>query len=225
MPSYRLHCFAQSGNAYKVALYLNCAALDWEPVFVDFMQGGQTREPSWRAANNEMGEVPILEAEGRRLSQSGAILTYLAEKTGKFAPKGPDENYEALRWILFDNHKFTGYFATHRFMRSFMPAEPDPAVLAFLKSRWEAAAKVVEMHLLRRPFLLGKAPTIADFSLAGYLFFGPEETGINLVKDYPNIYAWTERMTALPGWVGPYELMPGDRVAPLPVPRPIAQEA
>ena len=52
MPSYRLHCFAQSGNAYKVALYLNCAGIEWEPVFIDFMAGA-TRDPDWRARRGD----------------------------------------------------------------------------------------------------------------------------------------------------------------------------
>jgi len=74
MPTYRLHCFAQSGNAYKVALYLNCAGIEWEPVFVDYMAGA-TRDPEWRARVNPMGEVPVLEVDDKRLTQSGAILT------------------------------------------------------------------------------------------------------------------------------------------------------
>ena len=45
MARYKLHGFCQSGNTYKVALYLNCAGLDWEPVFIDFMHGA-TRKPS-----------------------------------------------------------------------------------------------------------------------------------------------------------------------------------
>ena len=83
MAQYKLHCFCQSGNSYKVALYLACAGLDWEPVFVDFLKG-QTRDPKWREAVNEMGEAPVLEEGATKLTQSGVILTYLADKTGKF---------------------------------------------------------------------------------------------------------------------------------------------
>ena len=57
MARYRLHCVGASGNSFKVALFLNCAGLDWEPVGVDFA-GGQTRDPAWRTATNAMGEVP-----------------------------------------------------------------------------------------------------------------------------------------------------------------------
>lgn len=64
MAHYKLYCVGASGNSYKVALYLNCAGLDWEPIGVDFA-GGQLRDPGWRAASNEMGEVPVLEVDGR----------------------------------------------------------------------------------------------------------------------------------------------------------------
>src|ERR1044072_5895273 len=80
MTRYRLHCIGASGNSYKVALYLNCAGLDWEPVGLDFA-GGATRDTDWRAGTNAMGEVPVLEVAGRRMSQSGAILFWLAETT------------------------------------------------------------------------------------------------------------------------------------------------
>jgi len=146
MAYYKLHCIGASGNSYKLALYLNCAGLDWEPVGVDFA-GGQTRDPEWRAGTNAMGEVPVLEVNGQRMSQSGAILIWLAETTGKFAP-GTDERFEALRWILFDNHKFTNNYAMHRFQNS-LTAEPvHPAILAFLRSRVEASYSIVDKHLM-----------------------------------------------------------------------------
>ena len=214
MAQYKLHCFCQSGNSYKAALYLACAGLNWEPVFTDFMHGA-TREPKWREAVNEMGEAPVLEHDGKRLTQSGVILTYLAEKTGKFMPASEDERLEALRWILFDNHKFTSYFATHRFLKAFAPQAPDPNVLAFLKGRFDGALGIVEKHLGRSKFIVGAKPTIADFSLAGYMFFPPEEHGYEWGKTNPNLSAWLERMRALPGWKGPYELMPGERIKPL----------
>ena len=54
-----------------------------------------------------------------------------------------------LRWLFFDNHKFTSYFATLRFMKSFMPTAPDPAVMKFLSGRVEGAWGIVEKHLAR----------------------------------------------------------------------------
>ena len=214
MAQYKLHCFCQSGNSYKVALYLNCAGLDWEPVFVDYFQGA-TRDPKWRGSVNEMGEAPVLETMGKRFTQSGAILLHLAEMTDQFAPENDHERNETLRWILFDNHKFTSYFATYRFLRSLSPQAPDANVLAFLKARFDAAAAIVEQHLGRSKFVVGDRPTIADFSLAGYVFYPVEEHGYDWARSHPGIHAWSEGVRALPGWKDPYALMPGERTRPL----------
>lgn len=207
MAQYKLYCVGGSGNSYKVALYLNCAGLDWRPVGVDFA-GGETRDANWRANTNPMGEVPVLEVDGKRMSQSGAILLWLADTTGNFAPADADQRIEALRWILFDNHKFTGNFAAYRFQYSLTPQAPHPAVLSFLKSRMEGAFAILEKHVTNRPFVLGERPTIADFSLAGYVYYPPEEIGFDLELAFPAIDCWRRRLAALPGWKPPYELMP-----------------
>ena len=76
MAHYRLYCVGASGNSYKVALYLNCAGLDWEPIGVDFA-GGETRDLGWRADTNAMGEVPVVEVaelSGSTLRTARAIL-------------------------------------------------------------------------------------------------------------------------------------------------------
>lgn len=213
MPDYRLHCFALSGNAYKVALMLELSRVPWEAVPVDFL-GGQTRAPEWRDSLNAMGEAPVLEHGGKRLTQSGAILTYLARMLGTFAPRTPDEEYEVLRWILFDNHKFTSYLATYRFLFSIARKPADPAVLGFLKGRVDAAFAIVEAHLSDRAFIIGDRPTIADLSLAGYVYYPSSETGYDLAASHPAIDAWRQRIAALPGWKHPYDLMPGEKATP-----------
>ncbi len=203
MARYRLHCIGASGNSYKLALYMNCAGLDWEPVGVDFA-GGQMRDAGWRASTNAMGEVPVLEVDGQFMSQSGAILVWLAETTGKFAP-ADDQRFEALRWIMFDNHKFTSYIATLRFMVSLAKTGETP-VTEFLRQRFNTSLKIVDGHLAGQPFLIGKRPTIADFSLCGYMFFGAE---LPLpLEPYPHVLSWLERIKSLPGWKHPYDLMP-----------------
>jgi glutathione S-transferase len=204
MADYVLHCFAQSGNAYKVALMLELAGADWTPRFVDYF-GGETRTPAYRALN-VMGEVPLLEHAGKRLSQSGVILDYLASTLGQFGAAGEDERREVLRWILFDNHKLTSYTATYRFMRTFA-TNPDPAVLAEFRKRAEAAWAVLDAHLAGRRYVVADRLTIADLSLCAYLFW-PEEIGVDWDR-YPHVRDWLERLRATPGWVHPYALMPG----------------
>jgi glutathione S-transferase len=201
---YRLYCFAQSGNAYKAALMLSLCGADWEPRFVDFFNG-ETRTPEFRKIN-EMGEVPVLEHRQMRLSQSGVILDYLAGRFGKFGWADEDERREILRWLLWDNHKLTSYIGTLRFLIRFMKTGETP-VTEFLRGRMKSALAILDAHLQGRSFVLGERPTIADLSLCGYLYFA-DEFAVDWA-DYPDIGAWLGRIRALPGWVHPYELMPG----------------
>jgi len=201
---YLLYGFAQSGNSYKPALCLTLAGADWAPRFVDFFNG-ETRTPEYRAIN-VMGEVPVLEHRGKRLTQSAVILDYLAEQLGRFGPKDADERREIWRWLLWDNHKLTSYTATYRFLRVFAP-QPDPAVTAEFFKRAQAAWKILDTHLADRPFVAADRLTIADLSLCGYLFWD-DELGVDW-KDYPALSAWLDRIRAHPSWQHPYKLLPG----------------
>jgi glutathione S-transferase len=209
MAEYQLYCFAQSGNSYRAALMLNLIGADWEPVFVDFFTGGETRTPDFRSQVNEMGEAPVLVHGAKKLSQSGVILTYLAERSGKFLPQGNDERLEALRWIIFDNQKVNGYLGPFRFLRNFAKPRGDQTVLDFLQGRIMNSLAVLEKRVARRLFVLGERPTIADLSLIAYMYYPAEEFGFDIAKEHPAIAAWLDRVRALPGWVHPYELMPG----------------
>ncbi|MGB9367708.1 MAG: glutathione binding-like protein [Xanthobacteraceae bacterium] len=96
----------------------------------------------------------------------------------------------------------------HRFQRCLTPQPVHESVLAFLKSRVEAGFSIVDKHLADRALVLGDKPTIVDLSMAGYVFYPPEETGFDIAAAYPAIDAWRERIAALPGWKLPYEMMP-----------------
>ena len=201
MSQIQLYCFGESGNSYKAALMLVLCGLDWKAIPVDFFNG-ETRTPEYRKEVNELGEAPVLVDGDLKLTQSGVILDYLSEKTGKFAASSPEERREILRWVLFDNHKFTSYIATLRYMISLMKM-PESPITEFLRGRINNSMKILDDHLAARQFLLGDRPTIADLSMVGYLYYDNE-----LPFEIPgNVIAWRERIRALPGWKHPYELM------------------
>src|SRR6185295_20220810 len=131
MSEYQLYCFAQSGNAYRAALMLNLVGADWEPKWIDFFGAGVQRGPEYRTEVNEMGEVPVLVHGKKKLTQSGVILHYLSDLTGKYKPQSKDDALEALRWIMFDNQKVNGFLGPFRFLKNFAKPPGDPAVLAF----------------------------------------------------------------------------------------------
>lgn len=204
MAEYTLHCFAQSGNAYKPALALALAGADWAPRWVDYFNG-ETSTPAYRAIN-VTGEVPVLEHRGTHVMQSAVILDYLAETLGRFGAADVAERREILRWLFWDNHKLTGYTATYRFMRT-LAKNPEPAVIAEFGRRAEAAWKVLNTHLTNRRYVVADRLTIADLSLCGYLFF-EDEIGVDW-SAYPAIRDWLTRISSEPRWAHPYALMPG----------------
>ena len=204
MSVFQLHCFAESGNSYKAAMMLELCDLDWSPELIDFFNG-ETRSEKYRAVLNEQGEAPVLVHRHVSLSQSGVILNYLSEYTGKFCADDKTEEYEILRWLLFDNHKFTSYMATRRFLLTLMKQE-DGEVTRFLEEKAKAALDVVNKHLSVRDFVAAEHMTIADISMSAYLFYG-DELQLDL-SGYSNINKWLDRIRDQSGWKGPYELMP-----------------
>jgi glutathione S-transferase len=188
---------------------LNLIGADWEPIWYDFFGAKPQLTAKFREDINEMGEAPVLVHGEKKLSQSPVILTYLANRSGKFKPQGEDEELEALRWIIFDNQKFNGFLGPFRFLKNFAPKPGDPAVMAFLKGRIDGSAAIINKRLEKAPYLLGDRPTIADVALTAYLYYPAEEFGFDIPNDHPAIGAWLKRMQALPGWAHPYDLMPG----------------
>jgi glutathione S-transferase len=202
----QLYCFGESGSAYKCALALTLADMDWEPVFVDFFNG-EARSAAFKEIN-PMGEVPVLVDGTTTLTQSGVILDYISSKSGKLGGRSAAERREILRWLFWDNHKLSTQIGTTRFLANFLPEEKRPAgVIPFQQGRLKAAYTVLNDHLAHRTWIAGAAVTIADLSCCGYLYY-PEPFGF-VRADWPHIDAWLDRISALPGWKAPYDLMPG----------------
>ena len=212
MAEYKLHCFAQSGNAYKVALALELAHADWEPIFVDFFKGG-VRTPEF-TDKNIMREVPVLEHKGKTLSQTGVILEYLTETLDEFTPQ---DRQEAWRWTLWDNHKLTANLATWRFLSNFLPEEKRNAdVIAFLKGRAVAALNTLDAHLHKQherghDWIVGDTLSTADLSCIGYMYF-TDEYDFDW-STVPSVVKWRDLISSLPRWKHPYDLMPGHPLA------------
>jgi len=210
MPSYRLHYFPESGNSYKLALMLTLCGQTFDGVWTDFA-GGVTRTAQWRQNVNPMGEIPVLEVDGERFTQTAPILLMLAEQYGRFGGETAKEKFELLRWLFWDNHKLTGYMATYRFHRTFTPS-PDQQVLKYFRWRLDDFLSVLDQHLQRNAFAIGDRPTVADFSMMAYLHYPGDETGYDLAASHGAVHAWLQRIAALPGWKSAYDLLPGKRL-------------
>jgi glutathione S-transferase len=191
-----LYCFGESGNAYKAALTLELSGIAWTPRFVDFFNG-EARSPEFRAIN-PMGEVPVLDADGTILTQSGVIQDWVMDETGKLCGDGSKATRrEILRWTIFDNQKVSGMAGPLRFMMNFLPEDKRSAeVNGFLAGRLKAAliTQVLESELEAQARLARgrKRVTCADLACCGYLFYDEPFTFDRAA--YPAIDAWLTRI-------------------------------
>ena len=113
-----------------------------------------------------------------------------------------------LRWVLWDNHKGSSQFGMTRFIANFLPEKHRNAdVIAFSIGRCQAALATLNAHLEGRDWMVGTAPTAADFSCSSYLFYD-EPFGMDRSL-YPHIESWLENNRQLPHWKHPYDLMQG----------------
>ena len=204
----KLYCFGESGHSYKAALALQLAGIDWTPIFVDFFNG-ETRSDQYRNQVNEMGEAPVLVDGDIKLTQSGVIQNYLYNRTGKHGGKDEAEKLEILRWILWDNHKFSSFAGNTRFLMYFFPKDKRPQpVIDFNLARLKSSYGILENALTDKDFLVGNKISHADMTCCAYLYY-PEPFGFER-DDWPNIDRWLGNISTTPGWQHPYDLMPGN---------------
>ena len=90
---------AATPNGWKISIALEEMGLPYEVRVIDF--SAMEQKADWYVKLNPNGRIPTLEDEGFTLFESGAILIYLAEKTGKFLPKGVQERSRVLQWLMF----------------------------------------------------------------------------------------------------------------------------
>lgn len=199
---FRLHGSPMSGNAYKPALMLALCDRPFEFRHVD-VTAGAARTDGFRAINR-FQEIPVLEHGGRRIVQSGVILTYLAERLGRFGHADEDERWAIQEWLAWDNQRMTGGPALLRYLQRWVPGT-DPAVLAFLRPRAERALDQLAAGLADTGWLVGGRPTIADIASCAYAFW-LDEAGLD-ARRWPAIADWLARIAALPGFAPAAMLM------------------
>ena len=193
-----LYGMSSSGNCYK--LQLACAQLgiehEWEEIDVT---RGENLSPEFLALNDR-GKVPVLRLDdGRTLSESNAILNYLAQGT-RLLPNDPWDRAKTLQWMFFEQYSHEPYIAVSRFSRkSLPPGHPRHASLATLQASGDEALAAMERHLHRLPWFGGETYTIADIALFAYTHVA-DEAGFDLGA-YPRIERWLKHVMQQPGFV------------------------
>ena len=190
----RLYDYAASGNCYKVRLLLALLGREVERVPVDIFAGDTLTDEFARL--NPARETPVLELdEGTAVTQSNAILWYLAEGT-PFIPDASLERAQVVQWLSFEQERVMGGIAGARFR--IMTAR-DPSVVPAKLVLGRSALEMLDAHLDGRSFLVGGACSIADVSCFAYTQVAGD-AGYEL-GDYPHVTTWLERVRALPGFV------------------------
>jgi len=193
-------------NGVKVSIMLEETGLPYEPHTINIGQN-----ETWTAeflSLNPNGKIPaIIDPNGPGgkpigLFESGAILIYLAEKTGKFLPSDLAERYETIQWVFFQMAAVGPMFGRLGFFHKFAGREYEDKRP---RDRYAAESKrllgVIETRLAGRDWIMGDAYTIADISLLGWVrnlvgFYGAGElVDYSSLKHVP---AWLERGLARP---------------------------
>lgn len=194
----RLYDYLPSGNGYKVRLLLSQLGLAYELVELDILKG-ETRTPDF-LAKNPNGKIPVLElSDGNFLSESNAILFYLAEGTD-FLPADRLARARVLQWMCFEQYSHEPNIAVARFWLSHgTPSEEQRRQLPDRQTRGYAALDVMEQHLAQNDFFVGGRYGIADIALYAYTHVA-EEGDFDLAP-YPAILGWLARVRERPGHV------------------------
>ena len=190
-----LYDYLSSGNGYKCRLLLAQLGIPYRRVELDIIQG-ETRTPQF-LARNPNGRIPALELEdGTVLSESDAILFYLAEGT----PYLPDDRLgraQVLQWLFFEQYSHEPFIAVARFICHLLPPDtPRRAELPRLEKGGHAALGVMERRLADHPFLVADRYTIADIALYAYTHVAGE--GEFDLAGYPGVRAWLARVAGQP---------------------------
>jgi GSH-dependent disulfide-bond oxidoreductase len=193
-------------NGVKVSIALEEMGLPYEAHAVDINKN-ENGTPEFLSLNPN-GKIPaILDPNGPAgrplaLFESGAILLYLAEKTGKLLPADPARRYETIQWVFFQMAAVGPTFGQVGYFYKFAGREiPDKRPLERYRDESKRLLGVLETRLEGRPWIMGDAYTIADISLFGWVrnligFYGARDlVGFDHLEWLP---AWLERGLARP---------------------------
>ncbi|MEL6927512.1 MAG: glutathione S-transferase family protein [Cyanobacteria bacterium J06600_6] len=192
---YKLYDFLPSGNGYKIRLLLTLLDIPFERIELNILER-ETRTPEF-LAKNPNGKIPLLEiAPNKFISESNAILYYLAQDT-EFFPADKYIQSQIMQWLFYEQFSHEPNIATARYWVSILKQPEQHAEQLKHKQRLgNTALKLMEQHLSNRNYLVAEKYTIADISLYAYTHVA-EEGGFNLAQ-YPSILRWLGRVAAHP---------------------------
>ena len=199
-------------NGRKVSIALEELQLPYQVHPVNIFEGRQ-HTPEFTAISPNQKIPAIVDREtGIALMESGAILLYLAEKSGRLLPREPSGRWETIQWLMWQKGGLGPMLGqAHHFIKF------NPGKSSYAEERYHKEAqrlyRVLDKQLEDREFIAGGEYTIAD--IAAFPWVSRFEfQGIDL-PDYPNVLAWYVRLAQCPAVQAGYAV-PTPEIVPLP---------
>ena len=196
---YKVYGDILSGNCYKIKLLMGLLDIGHEWIHVDIL-AGETRTDAFRSMNPNM-KIPVLDlGDGRHLSESNAILNFLADGTD-YLPADAYNRARVLQWQFFEQYSHEPFIATARFINKYLglPKEREAEYYGKHEGGYKALS-IMEQQLKQTRYLTGDSFTIADISLYAYTHVA-HEGGFNM-EEFTNIRRWFGAVESLPGYIG-----------------------
>ncbi len=187
-------------NGHKVHIALEELGLPYTIVPVNIGEGDQFK-PEFLAITPNHRIPAIVDPEGPggqalRLFESGAILIYLAEKTGRLLPTDPARRLIALQWLMFQMGGVGPMFGQYNHFAAYAP-EKIPYAIERYANEVKRLHRVLDKRLSEAEYLAGPEYSIADIATFPWIR-NPERRGIDLA-DYPAVQRWHDSVAARPG--------------------------
>lgn len=201
--NYTLFAHPESGHSYKVKLALEVAQLAHHYQVIDIGLPHHERPEPFRSLSS-YGEVPLLLCDGQAYVQSNAILLLLAEQTGRLGGESSARLARVREWLFWEANRLGLSLPHLRYARRFEAQAYPEGSLVWFECRYQADIERLA-HELRdgRRFMLDDQPSMADFSLCGYLFWA-DQAGVSVP---PTVADWLARISQLSGWAAPATLL------------------
>jgi glutathione S-transferase len=196
-----IHSFPLSGHAHRIELFASLAGIKHEVNNINLAEGEHKKAPF--LSLNPLGQVPTIEDGKTVISDSNAILVYLARKYAPdYLPKDPELEAEVQKFLTLAAGELAFGPAAARLINVFnAPIDAD-----FAQAIAEKVLTKLDNHLVNREFLVGNKPSIADIAIYSYTAHAPE--GDVSLTPYPNVQRLLANIESLPG----FKAMPTTKV-------------
>lgn len=196
---------AATPNGQKIHIMLEETGLEYRVIWIDIDAGDQF-DPAFLeiSPNNKVPAIVDHDGPGGEefaLFESGAILLYLADKTGRFLPQEPAGRWETLQWLMWQIGGFGPMLGQAHHFNRYAPMRPgNPVVLPYAQERYTHEAgrlySVLDKRLAGRDYVAADDYTIADIAIFPWCRL--HERQRQDINDYPNVKRWFERIAARP---------------------------